>query len=141
VNRIHKCLFWISIFGSFRFQHTACTLSFRPLALPPSSGNADELVSSVAGPFPRNLEHAGHAYQDLLRLRVSGQNRTAEASREAPKAPKKTKEEKEVENIRNTARRTFVGDDDYYELLELGDMRWRSTEEDIKKAYRKVSLR
>ena len=37
--------------------------------------------------------------------------------------------------------RTLIGDSDYYELLELGEMRWRATEEDIRRAYRKVSLR
>lgn len=141
LSTLHKFLFWICVFGPFCFQYTACTLSFRPRALPPSSGYADELVSRVAGPFRRNLEHAGHAYQDLLRLRVSGRSNTTAIDSTIPLPRKKTKEEIEAENIHNKARRTFVGDDDYYELLELGDLRWRSTEEDIKKAYRKVSLR
>ena len=127
------------MFGSIQF--TACTLSFRPLALPPSTGIDPEVVCRLVGPWPRKVEHAGHSYQDLLRLRVSGHRNKTTPEPAAEVGRQKTQDEIDFENVRNQARRTFVGDDDYYELLELGELRWRSSEEDIKKAYKKVSLR
>jgi hypothetical protein len=139
-KNIQNLILWVSFLGSY-VVHTACVLSFRPLALPPSSGIDPEVVCRLASPLPRKLEHAGKAYQDLLRLRVTGSNSTGHEKAAAVPQRRLTGEEQESENIRNKARRTFVGDDDYYELLELGDMRWRATEEDVKKAYRKVSLR
>jgi hypothetical protein len=137
---MQNVILWVSFLGSY-VVHTACVLSFRPLALPPSSGIDAEVVCNFASPLPKKLEHAGKAYQDLLRLRVTGSNRTGFEKAEAVPRRRLTEEELESEKVRNKARRTFVGDDDYYELLELGDKRWRATEEDVKKAYRKVSLR
>ena len=137
---VRNLILWVSFLGSY-VVNTACVLSFRPLALPPSTGFETEVVCELASPLPKNLEHAGKAYQDLLRLRVTGSNRTGFEKAAAVPQRRLTAEELETEKTRNKARRTFVGDDDYYELLELGDMRWRATEEDVKKAYRKVSLR
>ena len=36
---------------------------------------------------------------------------------------------------------TARNSDDLYELLELGDKRWHATEDDIKKSFRRLSLK
>lgn len=45
-------------------------------------------------------------------------------------------EMKEQDNKEHKKRKPLAGVKDYYELLGLGDVRWRATDEQIKAAYK-----
>lgn len=126
----------------------ALTPSFRAgkyLCLPPATGDLPTdggvVVASAAGPFPKPIEHAGHAYQQ--RLRNVGCPDTAEkdATDTKPERAASAKKTGGVGDDEYALKRKLATDgDDLYELLELGEKRWHATADEIKKSFRRISL-
>lgn len=119
--------------------------------LPPATGSlpADGGVqlASPAEPTHWNIEHAGHAYQDLLRLTFGTDPGSSTEEEDAifhkrGNATTGTASKNDYANDPQTQlKRALLKDtEDFYDLLELSDKRWRATADDIKKAFRKVSL-
>ena len=88
-----------------------------------------------AEPVRKNVEHAGHPYHALQRLRVGLD--TAEGVADAAAAAEKKKRDKEKEGAQRRASSgkgvSGFDDSDYYSLLGIGERRFRATEDEIKK--------
>lgn len=110
------------------------------LLLPPATGDCEAPVqfSSPAAPQPKSRkEHAGHAYHDLV-LAASGLAVACDADDGVEEVVSKGRKEDAGRKLKRMI--STVEDGDLYGLLELGKKRWRATEDDIKKAFRKISL-
>ncbi|PXF48682.1 DnaJ-like [Gracilariopsis chorda] len=123
-----------------------------PLCLPPSTGNLPEqggiIVKSAATPLAKNIEHAGHCYQQKLIEKYSTSGPLA-AGETGPHLSKSEGKQNEVPPPRRPdssdpakalASKMAIGSDDLYELLELGHKRWHATADEIKKSFRRISL-
>jgi DnaJ family protein C protein 2 len=92
-------------------------------------------VQSNAEPVRKNVEHAGHPYHALQRLRAGLD--TAEGVADAAAADEKKKRDREKEEAQRRASSgegvSGFDDSDYYSLLGLGERRFRATEDEIKK--------
>lgn len=124
------------------------------LYLPPATGALPEegglVLASPACPERKMIEHAGHEYQQRL-IRSFARDEDIQARDAAERAVKvaeevairkrQAKSEEVPHDAAMSLRYKMAGDsDDLYELLELGDKRWHASAEDIKKAFRKISL-
>ncbi len=116
------------------------------LALPPASGELPDLgglvISAPASPQRKPIEHAGHAYQQRLREAYCTDAAKSSAANAAA-----AECEKEKPTVRGSSasgselqRKLATDGDDLYALLELGDKRWHATADEIKKAFRRMSL-
>lgn len=109
--------------------------------LPPATGDIPEggiQVASPAEPKSKPIEHAGHAYQDKW-LEMRGLSTTSDvdsgdAKKAAPAAANENHASSELKQMLSK------DSEDLYDLLELGDIRWRATGDEIKKAFRRISL-
>lgn len=133
-------------------------------ALPADGG---EILACNAAPAPKVMEHCGHAYHALVRRR-SGLDAAGDADVDGGRAAAAAKGERERAaakagngvgeagagdsggsgddgdgegNAGTRLKRMLTKDsDDLYDLMGLGEKRWRATADEIKKAFRKVSL-
>ena len=112
------------------------------LLLPAAAGGGSEVICSNAPIQPSRCEEAGSSYHRLLRLRAGVEDahvrsRSQSASKPAPK------EGAAVESAETMERNDVSAgmQDDHYAILGLGDVRWRATDEQIKRAYHRTSLR
>jgi hypothetical protein len=111
-----------------------------PLLLPPSVGIQSEVYQSNAPAQPARSEMAGVSHHILLRLRAGLDDCMRSRSASAGKSddhPTDSPEEAEGKAVRAG----MAGQDDHYEILGLADLRWRATDDQIKKAYHRTSLR
>lgn len=113
------------------------------LLLPPAVGGGSEVFCSSAPIQPARFEEAGASHHRLLRLRAGiedpelERSRSASAGKGVEESPPESPEDKE----RKTVRAGMAGQDDHYDILGLAEVRWRATEDQIKKAYHRTSLR
>lgn len=120
------------------------------LALPPATGELPDFGGVVhcspAAPYAKPIEHAGHAYQERLRQAYCTDAAKAEdvafASAAAKKQSAGDKKAGTPKGASGTElqRKLATDGDDLYALLELGDKRWHATGDEIKKAFRRISL-
>lgn len=125
------------------------------LCLPPATGELPEtggvIVASPACPTRKQIEHAGHIYQEKVikaysinapEVDDSSQSTTdaAGSSTAEGKHEAATPTRPAVDAASSLASKLAVGSDDLYELLELGEKRWHATADDIKKSFRRISL-
>jgi DnaJ homolog subfamily C member 2 len=118
------------------------------LALPPATGAlpaAGLVLASPAAAVPRRHEHAGHAYQDLWREHrgydaVDDNGTKAKAAAKAKAMASEDDDPEMSQAAKNLKQELLKDSDDFYDLLNLGDTRWRTPVDDIKKAFRKISL-
>lgn len=117
------------------------------LMLPPATGELPEsgglILAGHAVPVKKVMEHCGHAYHDLVRRQVGlevGSDDSTDGSEESGDGVVKKKESGENAGTRLRTMLSEGDADDLYELLNLGEKRWRATGDEIKKAFRKVSL-
>jgi DnaJ family protein C protein 2 len=89
-----------------------------------------------------HVEPVGQAYSQLIKL-LSGESELEEE--EATETELKTDEQEaqEEESYKHKKKQHLVTKilEDYYELLDLDELRWRATQDDIKKAYKKAVLK
>ncbi|KAI0565093.1 Chaperone J-domain containing protein [Gracilaria domingensis] len=117
------------------------------LCLPPASGSLPEqggiVVCSPATPISKNVEHAGHCYQQKLiqtyALNVSDDVSPVQSEQSALESDRVRRPDSSVA-AKTLASKMAIGSDDLYELLELGHKRWHATADDIKKSFRRISL-
>lgn len=134
------------------------------LLLPPATGalpeRGGEVLACNAAAAPKRMEHCGHAYHALVRrfggLDVSGDadvdgGRAAAAAKGARGRAGGTENGfvgegegeggEDGEHAGTRLKRMLTKDsDDLYDLMALGESRWRATGEEIKKSFRKISL-
>jgi DnaJ family protein C protein 2 len=115
------------------------------LLLPPAEGGGPEVFRSNAPVHPSRCEEAGLSHHRLLRLRagvedphlrsrsqsVNGRTTAARADDPAAESPEEAARKDVSAGMQ----------DDHYGILGLGDVRWRATEDQIKRAYHRTSLR
>lgn len=127
----------------------AVPITLAPLCLPAATGQLPEggvVISSAAAPRRREIEHAGHSYQDKLRVSNGGDARDIGGKGEDG-VRKKTKKigggggNDRTSSMHDLEKAMFKDSDDYYSLLELGHKRWRASEDEIRKCFRKLSLK
>ena len=106
-----------------------------PLLLPPAVGGAPEVIQSNAPVQPASCEPAGVSHQLRLHLRAGIQKEELERSRSASAGEGRTSSP-----TKSRAEHDLAGDD-HYNVLGLGELRWRATDDQIKKAYHRTSLR
>lgn len=108
------------------------------------------IVAAFAQPYRKPIEHAGKPYQELLARQRSGLYHAEENGHSPAGSSSSTDEgedgtadgdEDEDTPAWQLKKLTARNSDDLYELLELGDKRWHATEDDIKKAFRRLSLK
>jgi DnaJ homolog subfamily C member 2 len=119
-------------------------------ALPAATGELPDIggvvLASPATPEAGSIEHAGRAYQELWRearglaagKEVDKARKTGTGSRED--ADNQNGEPEESHASAHLKKMLAKDSEDLYGLLELGDKRWRATADDIKKAFRRISL-
>jgi DnaJ homolog subfamily C member 2 len=119
-------------------------------ALPPATGELPDIggvvLASPATPEAGSIEHAGRAYQELWRearglvagKEVDKARNTGTGARED--AGNQNGEPEESHASAHLKKMLAKDSEDLYGLLELGDKRWRATADDIKKAFRRISL-
>lgn len=128
--------------------------------LPPATGDLPAtggvIVASPASPTRKTIEHAGHVYQETL-IRTYAINHSADPDdlfnahhqRIQSTSPEKSSLSSATGQSSTTqaqeaasklASKLAVGSEDMYELLELGEKRWHASADDIKKAFRRISL-
>jgi hypothetical protein len=113
-----------------------------PLLLAAAGRTPPEVYRSNAPVQPTKFEQAGASHYRLLRLRAGLEDIDAERSRSASAGERGAAPAAESrEEAERRAAREGVGGEDHYEALGLGDVRWRATEDEIKKAYHRTSLR
>ncbi len=104
-----------------------------------SSGNQGSRIlikSYLSGyPFKRSVEAAGEKYQTILRL-LSGESLGSYDSREEESVPKEEEAKYEQKRHKRDDMAKFL--EDPYEILGLGHLRWRATEEDIKQTCEQI---
>lgn len=123
------------------------------LRLPPATGDLPEeggvVVCSAATPFRKEIEHAGHCYQQkLIRtycVSSSASSATSDiddddSSPDEDSADASSARIRSQDAAKALKSKIAIGSDDLYELLELGDKRWHATADDIKKSFRRISL-
>lgn len=109
------------------------------------------IVAAFAQPYRKPIEHAGKPYQERLARQRSGLYH-GEENGHAPEGSSASStdegddgtadgDEDEETPAWQLKKLTARNSDDLYELLELGDKRWHATEDDIKKAFRRLSLK
>lgn len=121
-------------------------VAMQPLCLPPATGKLPEqggiVISSPAIPKRKNIEHAGHPYQQKLirdyALNFSTSDIQFETTPQSKAVPSKRLNSSDA--VKNLASKMAIGSDDLYELLELGHKRWHATSDEIKKSFRRISL-
>eukprot|EP01116_Phalansterium_solitarium_P008413 TRINITY_DN2230_c0_g1_i1.p1 TRINITY_DN2230_c0_g1~~TRINITY_DN2230_c0_g1_i1.p1 ORF type:complete len:639 (-),score=255.63 TRINITY_DN2230_c0_g1_i1:201-2117(-) len=115
----------------------------KALLAPPPGFEGAELVADLSGyPCQKQIEQAGEGYEQLI-LRRSGHLHAdpvadSDDVDEEKDAKPMTEEELKFEAKRHKKR--LEVSDDPYEILNLGHLRFRATDEDIKQAYRKLVL-
>merc|ERR1740130_2664069 len=99
------------------------------LTLPLATGDEEEVLEGLSGWDA--LEEA-----DVLVVTAAAAEEESEAGAtgEGATAPKKKKKKSKAQL------RDQMGKKDPYDLLELEDLRWRATADDIRKAYRRLVL-
>lgn len=127
-------------------------LQASPLCLPAPTGNLPEqggiIVRSAATPLKKNIEHAGHCYQQKLieKYSTNGPLTIDEALPHLSKSEGKHNSVLQAgrpdssDAAKALASKMAIGSDDLYELLELGHKRWHATADEIKKSFRRISL-
>lgn len=116
------------------------------LCLPPATGelpaDGGVIVSSPATPYRKQIEHAGHVYQQtLIRTYALNPEHAEPCPTDDVKAEKEPFSRMDSSDAaKKLVSKLAVGSDDLYELLELGDKRWHATADDIKKSFRRISL-
>jgi len=115
-----------------------------PLLLPPAVGGAPEVFCSSAPVQPARFEEAGASHHRLMRLRagiedikLDIEHEVNETASKGDESPPDSPEEAE----RKSVRAGMADSDDHYDILGLDKVRWRATEDQIKKAYHRTSLR
>jgi len=108
---------------------------------PPPDFGGPQVFSLQATPWSAQVEPAGKAFEFYARV-VQGQATLSHTQITAVEEDVEDDAEAEKYAHHKKARDPLLGiaELDYYELLGLGETRWLSTPEDIKKAYRKMSL-
>ena len=110
--------------------------------LPAAVGGAPEVYRSNAPAQPARCEQAGASHYRLLRLRAGFDDIDATRSRSASAGKRGAAPAAEsAEEAQRRAVREGVGGEDHYAALGLEEVRWRATEDEIKKAYHRTSLR
>jgi len=99
---------------------------FMDLTLPLATGDEEEVLEGLSGWDA--LEEA-----DVLVVTAAAVEEESDAAGEGATAQKKKKRSK-------AQLRDQMGKKDPYELLELEDLRWRATADDIRKSYRRLVL-
>jgi hypothetical protein len=98
------------------------------LTLPLATGDEEEVLEGLSGWDA--LEEA-----DVLVVTAAAvEESEADATAEGATAPKKKKKKSKAQL------RDQMGKKDPYDLLELEDLRWRATADDIRKSYRRLVL-
>jgi len=110
---------------------------------PAREGEEDEvIVASPSGyPCTRKIENAGVAFEALVKKlsEPNAENETPEE--ESTTGDKETEEDtKKFEKKRHPHHWVDREEVDYYEIMGLEDLRWTATQDQIKKAYRKLAL-
>ena len=112
------------------------------LLLAATGGTPPEVYRCNAPAQPSKFEQAGASHYRLLRLRAGLEDIDAERERSASTGERGAAPAAESrEEAERRAAREGVGGEDHYEALGLGEVRWRATEDEIKKAYHRTSLR
>jgi hypothetical protein len=113
------------------------------LLLPPAVGCESEVFQSNAPVQPARCEEAGASHHLLLRLRAGIEDLGEERSRSASAGVKGAQEPEDSpeQTERKAVRAGMAGQEDHYDILGLAEVRWRATDDQIKKAYHRTSLR
>lgn len=118
------------------------------LRLPPATGDLPEtggiIFASPASPTPKPIEHAGHIYQQRVirsySINVSALDEEPDDSDKDAQSTPNGKASSATDAASKLASKMAIGSEDLYELLELGEKRWRATGDEIKKSFRRISL-
>eukprot|EP01121_Diplochlamys_sp_Union-15-3_P015568 TRINITY_DN5170_c0_g2_i5.p1 TRINITY_DN5170_c0_g2~~TRINITY_DN5170_c0_g2_i5.p1 ORF type:complete len:489 (-),score=142.65 TRINITY_DN5170_c0_g2_i5:40-1470(-) len=105
---------------------------------PSPIGFKDEVFSSIAPTIEKSLEEAGESYQQFLEL-YHGVNKKNTQTKEK-QIEEEVKEDAEEDEKYGHKKKIFQAFEDYYGILGLQNKRWMATQDDIKKAYRKMVL-
>lgn len=113
----------------------------------PNGFSGSEVVSSLSGyPHQKKIEAAGRHYSAFIR-KYLGIEEDFEDEK-AKESIKKDEEKEEAENISAEDKKKYeqkrhkklLQSDDYYDILGLGHLRWKATDEDIRKACNNKQL-
>lgn len=111
------------------------------LMLPPAVGCEAEVFQSNAPVHTVRCEEAGASHHLLLRLRAGIEVERSRSVSAGVKAGDEEPQESPEETERKAVRAGMAGQDDHYDILGLGEVRWRANDDQIKKAYHRTSLR
>ncbi|KAJ8906875.1 hypothetical protein NDN08_003359 [Rhodosorus marinus] len=105
-----------------------------------SSSDGVQVVCGYAQLLRKNIEHAGSAYQDRL---VNGplEDETSSSEKVDDETRGQGPDTDKVDPHWELKKVLARPEEDFYELLGLQKLRWRATEDDIRKAFRKISLK
>eukprot|EP01104_Vermistella_antarctica_P004501 TRINITY_DN14937_c0_g1_i1.p1 TRINITY_DN14937_c0_g1~~TRINITY_DN14937_c0_g1_i1.p1 ORF type:complete len:708 (+),score=245.66 TRINITY_DN14937_c0_g1_i1:102-2225(+) len=110
------------------------------LAAPPADFK-DEVVAELAGyPYYRQVERAGHCYEKWLNAKIRKNNGLEEEDTDASSSGDEGDDEGDKKFKGHHEKHAAHIDQDHYEILGLGDKRWEATQDDIRRAYRKLIL-
>jgi len=112
---------------------------------PPPEGwkGPTEVVSSLSGwPYQRTIEAAGSRFATFLKKKTGEWNDLDEVQAGDEQDKKQEGDEEAFTAKMANKHKTWSKEkaEDYYELMGLGDLRWRANAEEIKAAYRKMIL-
>jgi DnaJ family protein C protein 2 len=129
-------------------QYITWRTSRRVLMAPPAGWAGSHISKQLSGfPFKQSIdslrvEAAGVNFEAMLLRKLRGEPQVE--AEEEPQIDDATREHAEKMRKKHaqdhSKKQTAVLTEDPYELLGLGHLRWRATEEQIKKAYRKQVL-
>merc|ERR1712227_1050109 len=113
------------------------------LLAPPTEWNpdTDHCISSMSGyPATKSIEAAGQAHFDLVVLRSQGKYHDHTEIKIEVTQKEEVKSSTRSDQASSNPIISLYGESDYYKLLNIGHLRWKATEKEIKKAYRKMIL-
>merc|ERR1711982_222826 len=113
------------------------------LLAPPTEWNpdTDHCISSMSGyPATKSIEAAGQAHFDLVVLRSQGKYHDHTEIKIEVTQKEEVKSSTSSDQASSNPIISLYGESDYYKLLNIGHLRWKATEKEIKKAYRKMIL-
>jgi len=108
------------------------------LCLGPAPGLELDILASMAPTIEKNIEQAGDAYQQFLE-RYYGIHQEDQKEKEEIKEGE-IKEDVADDDKYSHKKKIFQAFEDCYGILGLQDKRWLATQDDIRKAYRKMVL-
>merc|ERR1711879_1002207 len=110
------------------------------LLAPPTEWNpdTDHCISSMSGyPATKSIEAAGQAHFDLVVLRSQGKYHDHTEIKIEVTQKEEVKSSTSSDQASSNPIISLYGESDYYKLLNIGHLRWKATEKEIKKKKKK----